>query len=39
MRKEKQIKIDYIKNGDFVKEISLPENFMLRAYGIYKNDI
>lgn len=39
MRKEKQIKIDYIKNGDFVKEISLPENFMLRAYGIYKNEI
>ena len=36
--KSKMLKIDYVKNGEFTKEVSLPENFMLRAYEVYKKE-
>lgn len=34
----KQIKINYVIKGEFKKEITISENFMTRAYAIYRDE-
>lgn len=34
----KQIKINYVINGEFKKDITISENFMTRAYAIYRGE-